>query len=147
MGGGGSKNKGPVPADSTSVAAQSTDVKQDGLNVPAYEGPKITAASTEDFIVTTTLGEGSFGRVRLARHKESNTLWALKILKKKEVINHNAIEHVFREKKILAALSHPFIVNMALAFHDTWVTVFEILKLDTKTPPELLILGSSCTLC
>ena len=79
---------------------------------------KLTATSPQDFIVTTTLGKGSFGRVRLARHKDSNTLWALKILKKKDVFHHNAIEHVFREKRILSELSHPFIVNMAVAFHD-----------------------------
>lgn len=116
MGGGGSKKE-----SATNVATLSAPVDPtEGAvpNVPAYNGPKITATSTEDFIVTTTLGKGSFGRVRLARHKESNTLWALKILKKKEVLHHNAIEHVFREKKILAALSHPFIVNMSAAFHD-----------------------------
>jgi len=84
----------------------------------SYDGPMISATCIEDFVLTTTLGKGSFGRVRLARHKNTNTLWAMKLLKKKEVIDHNAIEHVFREKRILAELSHPFIVHMAIAFHD-----------------------------
>lgn len=119
MGGGGSKkNDASVPAPS--VTPMGADERSNAVvpDVPIYEGPTIKATSTNDFIITTTLGKGSFGRVRLARHKESNTLWALKILKKKEVLQHNAIEHVFREKKILAALSHPFIVNMAVAFDD-----------------------------
>ena len=119
MGGGGSKkqNKSASASSATTVAGESQH-QVSVPDVPSYDGPKITATSTTEFIVTTTLGKGSFGRVRLARHKESNTLWALKILKKREVLQHNAIEHVFREKKILAALSHPFIVNMAVAFDD-----------------------------
>ena len=100
------------------VSKQTVNAEPSDRNIPAYDGPKIKATSTEDFVVTTTLGKGSFGRVRLARHKESNTLWALKVLKKREVIDHNAVKHVFREKTILAALSHPFIVHMAIAFHD-----------------------------
>ena len=77
MGGGGSKNN-DNDKSTESMAIQSTE-KQPAEVDPVYEGPKITATSTQDLIVTTTLGKGSFGRVRLARHKESNTLWALKI--------------------------------------------------------------------
>mmetsp|Transcript_23359 Transcript_23359/g.69975 ORF Transcript_23359/g.69975 Transcript_23359/m.69975 type:complete len:310 (+) Transcript_23359:1-930(+) len=91
---------------------------------PGFNCLKISATSIDDFVVATTLGKGSFGRVRLAKHKESSTLWALKILKKKEILHHNAIEHVYREKKILAALSHPFIVYMAVAFDDSHYVYF-----------------------
>ena len=119
MGGSGSKrdsNKRETNVDQTvdprtATVAQSVE--------PGCNCLKISATSVDDFIVATTLGKGSFGRVRLAKHKESSTLWALKILKKKEILHHNAVEHVFREKKILAALSHPFIVYMAVAFDDS----------------------------
>ena len=115
MGGGGSKKEALSDVTSRAPLDQAKPIP----DIPAYEGPKITATAIDDFNVTTTLGKGSFGRVRLARHKETNTLWALKILKKREVLHQNAIEHVFREKKILAVLSHPFIVNMAIAFDDS----------------------------
>lgn len=55
---------------------------------------------------------GSFGRVRLARNKLSNKYCALKILKKAEIIRLKQVDHVISENSILAALSHPFIVNM-----------------------------------
>ena len=50
--------------------------------------PKITAKSTEDFLVGVTLGTGSFGRVRFATHKvgparvkwnEDSTKWSYRI--------------------------------------------------------------------
>jgi serine/threonine protein kinase len=55
---------------------------------------------------------GSFGRVRLSRNKLSNKYYALKILKKAEIIRLKQVDHVISENSILAALSHPFIVNM-----------------------------------
>ena len=47
---------------------------------------KIAAKTVDDFDVSVTLGTGSFGRVRFVTHKETNTHWAIKILKKFEVI-------------------------------------------------------------
>ena len=40
----------------------------------------------DQFDVGVTLGTGSFGRVRLAVHKATKGVWAIKMLKKAEVI-------------------------------------------------------------
>ena len=66
------------------------------------------------FISIFSLNEqtGSFGRVRLSRNKLSNKYYALKILKKAEIIRLKQVDHVISENSILAALSHPFVVNM-----------------------------------
>jgi len=74
-----------------------------------------------DFELRDTLGTGSFGRVRLVKYlpqKEGNNNYALKILKKSEVIYLKQVEHVKTEKKILEEISHPFIVNLMGAFQD-----------------------------
>lgn len=42
--------------------------------------------SMDDFETGVTLGTGSFGRVRIATHKTTQTPWAIKILKKIEII-------------------------------------------------------------
>jgi hypothetical protein len=57
-------------------------------------------------------GTGTFGRVRLCRHKETGKYWALKILKKNEVIRLKQVEHIMSEKAILAQINHPFIVRL-----------------------------------
>lgn len=66
----------------------------------------------DDYEVKQTLGTGSFGRVKLARHKASNKFFALKMLKKAEIIRLKQVDHVLSENNILASIHHPFIVNM-----------------------------------
>lgn len=66
-----------------------------------------------------TLGTGSFGRVRFATHKVTGTFWAIKILKKAEIIRLQQVEHMISEKTILMCLDHPFIVNLAGTFQDS----------------------------
>jgi serine/threonine protein kinase len=44
--------------------------------------------------------------------KTTGRYWALKILLLKDVIRLKQVEHVKNEKKILAAISHPFIVRL-----------------------------------
>ncbi|OWZ24022.1 CAMP-dependent protein kinase catalytic subunit [Phytophthora megakarya] len=71
------------------------------------------------FEMGVTLGTGSFGRVRFATHKATNTYWAIKILKKAEIIRLQQVEHMLSEKSILLCLDHPFIVNLAGTYQDT----------------------------
>lgn len=71
-----------------------------------------------DFEQGVTLGTGSFGRVTFVTHKATNTHWAMKKLKKAEVIRLQQVEHMISEKTILACLDHPFIVNLSGTFQD-----------------------------
>jgi protein kinase A len=50
--------------------------------------------------------------VRLAKHKPSGKYYAIKILKKSEIIRLKQVEHIIAEYTILASVSHPFIVSM-----------------------------------
>jgi len=75
----------------------------------------------DDFEVGVTLGTGSFGRVRFATHRASSEHYAIKMLKKSEVIRFQQVEHMISEKNILHRLSeepHPFIVNLKATFQD-----------------------------
>jgi len=53
---------------------------------------------------------GSFGRVRLAKHKKTTKIYAVKMLKKSEIIRLKQVDHIHSEFNILSQLSHPFIV-------------------------------------
>lgn len=71
------------------------------------------------FELRTTVGTGTFGRVRLVRLKTGPPIcMALKILRKSKIIQTKQVEHVKSEKNILQAISHPFIVNLIGAFQD-----------------------------
>lgn len=80
--------------------------------------PKVEATSTDDFEIGVTLGTGSFGRVRFVTHKTTGSHWAMKILKKAEVIRLQQVEHIMSEKTILAQSLHPFIVHLSCCFQD-----------------------------
>ena len=68
-----------------------------------------------DFQILSTLGTGTFGRVRLVKHRcDGNDVepLALKCLKKNAIIKLKQIDHVKSEKKVLSIIDHPFIVNL-----------------------------------
>ncbi|KAH8550690.1 camp-dependent protein kinase 5 [Umbelopsis sp. PMI_123] len=72
----------------------------------------------DDFHLLRTLGTGSFGRVHLAQSKVNARFYAIKVLKKSEVVRLKQVEHTNNEKHILEAVAHPFLVNMWGTFQD-----------------------------
>jgi protein kinase A len=77
-----------------------------------------------DFQRVRTLGTGTFARVCLVRpshgtEADRSKVFALKILRKTEVIKLKQIDHVRHEREILADVSgHPFITNFIASFSD-----------------------------
>ena len=59
-----------------------------------------------------TVGLGSYGRVRLCKHKKTGSIYVMKILKKNEIIKQKQVDHVYSEFNILSMLKHPFIVQL-----------------------------------
>lgn len=57
-----------------------------------------------------TLGVGGFGRVELVQYRNKAT-FALKSLKKIEMLQQHQQEHAYNEKEILFACESPFIVR------------------------------------
>merc|ERR1712127_661456 len=65
-----------------------------------------------DYELSTTLGTGSFGRVLLAKNKKSGEYFAMKRLKKADIIKLRQVDHVISENTILADIDHPFLVGL-----------------------------------
>ncbi|KAF4364853.1 hypothetical protein G4B88_025572 [Cannabis sativa] len=59
-----------------------------------------------------TLGEGNFGKVKLAHDLKTGNLFALKILQKNRIINLNITDQIKREIATLKLLKHPNIVRL-----------------------------------
>jgi protein kinase A len=73
---------------------------------------KILKVNLNDFELLQTVGIGSFGRVRLCRHKKNSRVYVMKILKKAEIVKQKQVDHVYSEYNILSILNHPFIVEL-----------------------------------
>ncbi|XP_021929735.1 serine/threonine-protein kinase S6KL-like isoform X2 [Zootermopsis nevadensis] len=74
---------------------------------------KIKGDITErDFQVISTISRGAFGKVYKVVKKDTNEIYALKILSKSQIISENAVQQVKDEVGIQSMCGHnPFIVN------------------------------------
>ncbi|GCA65126.1 hypothetical protein KIPB_016316, partial [Kipferlia bialata] len=63
-----------------------------------------------DFKLLATVGEGSFGKVFLVEHRYTGRRYAMKVLKKRTLIERSQVEHTLTEHRILQCLRHPFMV-------------------------------------
>ncbi|EIW85381.1 cyclic AMP-dependent protein kinase catalytic subunit [Coniophora puteana RWD-64-598 SS2] len=76
-----------------------------------------------DFEVRGALGTGTFGRVLLVRLKTatpgSQSIFALKVLRKSEIVRLRQVEHVNAERYILSRVRHPFVVDLFATFQDS----------------------------
>ena len=70
---------------------------------------------------SSVLGRGGFGKVMQVRHTTSGHVYAMKVLKKKELIRRKQVERTKTERHILEkAAGHPFVVSLAYAFQTKY---------------------------
>ena len=62
------------------------------------------------------VGRGGFSKVILARKKDTGRLYAIKILRKDQLVNENQIKPILSERRVLAQLAHPFLIKLHWAF-------------------------------
>jgi protein kinase A len=72
-----------------------------------------------DFTILRTLGTGSFGRVHLVQSKHNQRYYAVKVLKKQQVVKMKQIEHTNDERKMLQRVKHPFLITLWGTFQDS----------------------------
>ncbi|KAG7363046.1 serine/threonine protein kinase [Nitzschia inconspicua] len=84
------------------------------FNRPVPEGPP----RLDSFKMIKVIGKGSFGKVFLVKENQSGSMFALKVLRKDNIIRRNQVEHTKTERSVLGYVKHPFIVGMNMAFQS-----------------------------
>ncbi|KAI9140186.1 serine/threonine protein kinase 15 [Paraphysoderma sedebokerense] len=74
--------------------------------------------SITDFEFIKPISRGAFGRVYLARKKTTQDLFAIKILKKDDMIRKNMVNHVLAERRVLSLSKTPHVVKLYYAFQS-----------------------------
>ncbi|XP_074895175.1 serine/threonine-protein kinase N2 isoform X5 [Buteo buteo] len=75
--------------------------------------------SLKDFRCCAVLGRGHFGKVLLAEYKNTNEMFAIKALKKGDIVARDEVDSLMCEKRIFETVNsvrHPFLVNLFACF-------------------------------
>ncbi|KAK2453905.1 serine/threonine-protein kinase tricornered [Trifolium repens] len=72
----------------------------------------------DDFEPLTMIGKGAFGEVRVCREKATGHVYAMKKLKKSEMLRRGQVEHVKAERNLLAEVDSTCIVKLYCSFQD-----------------------------
>uniref|UniRef100_A0A2I3H323 protein kinase C n=1 Tax=Nomascus leucogenys TaxID=61853 RepID=A0A2I3H323_NOMLE len=73
----------------------------------------------QDFRCCAVLGRGQFGKVLLAEYKHTNEMFAIKALKKGDIVARHEVDILMREKRIFETVNsvrHPFLANLFACF-------------------------------
>ncbi|RKP27352.1 serine/threonine-protein kinase Sgk2, partial [Syncephalis pseudoplumigaleata] len=74
----------------------------------------------DDFCLLSVIGKGSYGKVMLARHKETGTVYAIKAISKSKIRGRPAdIRRVMSEREVLRRnATHPFLIGLRYSFQS-----------------------------
>tara|TARA_B100000780_G_C21092183_1_gene440240 strand:+ start:41 stop:1687 length:1647 start_codon:yes stop_codon:yes gene_type:complete len=99
--------------------------KEEQLRDATLVGEKFRKEINMDSLdVMRTLGEGAFGRVRLVKNKESDTMYALKYLSKQHIMKNQSQSHVINERNIMMMIDNPFVLKLHNTYQDTRYVYF-----------------------
>ena len=74
--------------------------------------------SKNSFDYITVIGRGGFGKVWKVMYKKTKTIYAMKEMSKKKIIDKRSEKSIKSERNLLSKIYHPFIVNMHYSFQD-----------------------------
>ncbi len=103
---------------STTKASDSQHPTEPVLPAPGVEPNKARDSKASQrlgqYTIVKTLGEGSFGKVKLATHQVSGQKVALKIINRKRLVTRDMAGRIEREIQYLQLLRHPHIIKLCV---------------------------------
>lgn len=78
----------------------------------------------DSFKILKVLGSGAFGRVYKVEKKDTKKIYAMKALKKRNLILKNHLSYAVTEANVLKASNHPFILGLHYTFQTPFYLYF-----------------------
>uniref|UniRef100_A0A665UF91 protein kinase C n=1 Tax=Echeneis naucrates TaxID=173247 RepID=A0A665UF91_ECHNA len=105
--------------DKEEVQVQVLLESQQEIQNPDLEEEEQFHFSLQDFKCVAVLGRGHFGKVLLAEYKSTGEMFAIKALKKGDIVARDEVDSLMCEKRIFETVNsvrHPFLVNLFACF-------------------------------
>ncbi|KAJ2787827.1 hypothetical protein GGI15_000396 [Coemansia interrupta] len=113
----------PAPADvplSSPVTRQRNNSQLSSMRATPESAAKVQRMpSIDEFDFIKPISRGAFGRVYLTRKKATKDLYAIKVMRKKDMINKNMVTQALAERRALSLLSTDWVVQLYYAFHSS----------------------------
>ena len=90
------------------------DASVSGASTPA--ATSFGQMCIDDFEIIKPISRGAFGRVYLARKRVTGDLYAIKVMRKADLVRKNMVQSARNERNILAMASNPFVVRFFYSF-------------------------------
>ncbi|CAH8391712.1 unnamed protein product [Eruca vesicaria subsp. sativa] len=101
---------------SNNVAEQDISADEDIMKTSPLNARAKDRTSIDDFEIIKPISRGAFGKVFLARKIATGDLFAIKVLKKADMIRKNAVESILAERNMLISIRNPFVVRFFYSF-------------------------------
>nr|XP_020478801.1 serine/threonine-protein kinase N1-like isoform X2 [Monopterus albus] len=114
----------PAPLEQVTEPASTPDVAVPekpprSLASNSFHSPSRGPLCLQDLKLIAVLGRGHFGKVLLSEYKRTGKLYAIKALKKGDIVARDEVESLMCEKRIFETVNgshHPFLVNLFACF-------------------------------
>ena len=90
-----------------------------GRRETSYLRLRRTRLGLADFRTVKVIGKGSFGEVRVVQKVDTGKIYAMKTLRKSEMLKKDQLAHVRAERDVLAESNSPWVVQLYYSFQDT----------------------------
>ncbi|GMH17508.1 hypothetical protein Nepgr_019349 [Nepenthes gracilis] len=125
----------PKSRENDGICSRSSRILSDDASQSSAVSTPLVSSTKEgtgidDFEIIKPISRGAFGKVFLARKRTTGDLFAIKVLKKLDMIRKNDIERILAERNILIAVRNPFVVRFYYSFtsKDNLFLVMEYLN-------------------
>eukprot|EP01084_Bolivina_argentea_P011671 21815_1 len=98
---------------SPKVSSPHLETPKSSLKSPSKKRKKL---KRKDFQFMSVIGRGTFGKIMLVKKKEDGTKYAMKILKKTQIIAQQQEDNINQEIKVLKHIRHPFLLRAHYVF-------------------------------
>ncbi|KAJ3303460.1 hypothetical protein HDV03_003828 [Kappamyces sp. JEL0829] len=88
------------------------------LSSPSIGSPSVSGPSIKDYEIIKPISKGAFGSVFLAKKKITGLYYAIKVLRKADMVAKNQVTNIKSERTILTQLDSPYVVKLFSTFQS-----------------------------